>query len=208
MTLQLKVQGNTLLLANVFENFRSNCIEIYELDPAHFLSAPRLAWQAYLKKTEVELELLTNIDMLLMVEKGIRGRICHAIHRYVKTNNKYMRNYDKNTTSSYLMYLDTNNLYGWAMSQKHPANGSGWVKKLSECNSVELDERLIKNYDENSEKGYFIEVDVEYSKNLLNLHMDLPFLPERNKSKKINKLPCKISDRENYVVHKRALKQA
>ena len=69
MTLQLKVQGNTLLLADVFENFRSNCIEIYELDPAHFLSAPRLAWQAYFKKTEVELELLTNIDMLLMVEK-------------------------------------------------------------------------------------------------------------------------------------------
>ena len=106
------------------------------------------------------------------------------------------------------MYLDASNLYGWAMSQKLPANGSGWVKKLSECNSIELDERLIKNYDENSEKGYFIEVDVEYSKNLLNLHMDLPFLPERNKSKKFNKLPCKISDRKNYVVHKRALKQA
>ena len=80
----LYVQSYTLLLADVFENFRNKCIEIYELDPAHFLSAPGLAWQAYLKKTEVELELLTNIDMLLMVKNGIRGWICHSIHRYAK----------------------------------------------------------------------------------------------------------------------------
>ena len=96
----------------MFENFRNKCIEIYELDPAHFLSAPRLAWQACFKKTRIRLELLTNIDMLLMVEKGIRGGICHAIHRYAKANNKYMKNYDKNIESSYLMYLDANNLYG------------------------------------------------------------------------------------------------
>ena len=108
----LYVQSDTLLLAEVLENFRNKCIEIYELDPAHFLSAPGLAWQCCLKKTEVELELLTNIDMLLMVEKGIRGGICHAIHRYAKANNKYMKNYDKNIISSYLMYLDANNLYG------------------------------------------------------------------------------------------------
>ena len=82
------VQSDTLLLANVFENFRNKCIEIYELDPAHFLSAPGLAWQACLKKTGVRLKLLTDIDMLLMVEKGIRGGICHAIHRYAKANNK------------------------------------------------------------------------------------------------------------------------
>ena len=80
----LYVQSNTLLLADVFENLRDKCIEIYELDPAHFLSAPRLAWQACLKKTKVKLELLTNINMLFMVEKGIRGRICQAIHRYAK----------------------------------------------------------------------------------------------------------------------------
>ena len=91
----LYVQSDTLLLADVFENFRNKCIEIYELDPAHFLSAPGLAWQACLKKTEVKLELLTNIDMLLMVEKGIRSGICHAIHRHAKTNNKYMKKYDK-----------------------------------------------------------------------------------------------------------------
>ena len=91
----LYVQSDTLQLANVFEYFRNKCIEINELDHAHFLSAPGLAWQACLKKTEVKLELLTNIDMLLMVEKGIRSGICHAIHRHAKTNNKYMKKYDK-----------------------------------------------------------------------------------------------------------------
>ena len=91
----LYVQSDTLLLADAFENCRNKCIEIYELDPAHFLSPPGLVWQACLKKTEVELELLTDIDMLLMVEKGIRGGMCQAIHRYAKANNKYMNNYNK-----------------------------------------------------------------------------------------------------------------
>ena len=108
----LYVQSDTLLLADVFENFRNKCIEMYELDPAHFLSAPGLAWKACLKKTEVKLELLTNVDMLLMVEKGIRCGICHAIHRYARANNKYMNNYDKNKEPSFVQYLDANNLYG------------------------------------------------------------------------------------------------
>ena len=89
------VQSDTLLLADVFENFRNMCIKVYELDPAHFLSAPGLAWQDWLKKTEVKLELLTDVDMLLMVEKGIRGGICHAIHRYAKANNKYIKDNNK-----------------------------------------------------------------------------------------------------------------
>ena len=89
------VQSDTLLLADLFENFRNMCIRVYELDPAHFLSAPGLAWQASLKKTEVKLELLTDVDMLLMVEKGIRGGICHVMHGYEKANNKYMKNYKK-----------------------------------------------------------------------------------------------------------------
>ena len=116
-----------------------------------------LAWKACLKKTGIRLELLTNVDMLLMVEKGTRGGICHAIHRYAKANNKYMKNYDKNIELSYLMYLDANNLYGWAMSQKLPVDGFKWIKKLSEFN-----EDFIKNYDENSDKGCFLEVDVDY----------------------------------------------
>ena len=112
----LYLKSNTLLLADVFENSRKTCLKIYELDPAKFLSAPGLALQAALKKTKVELELLTDINMLLMVEKGIRGGICHAFYRYVKANNKYLKNYDKNKEPSYLKYWNVNNLYGWALS--------------------------------------------------------------------------------------------
>ena len=108
----LYVQSDTLLLADVFENFRNMCLEIYELDPVYFVSAPGLAWQTCLKKTEVKLELITDYDMTLMIEKGIRGGICQAIQRYAKANNKCMKNYDKNIDSSYIEYLDANNLYG------------------------------------------------------------------------------------------------
>ena len=94
------------------KDFWNKCIEIYEFPSVHFLSALELAWQACLKKTEVELELLSDIDMLLMVEKVIRGWICHAIRRYAKTNNEYMKNYIKIKISIYIMYLDANNLYG------------------------------------------------------------------------------------------------
>ena len=109
----LYFQKDILLLADVVENSSNKCIETCELDPAHFFLHPLLAWQACLKKTEIKSELLTDIDMLLMVEKGIRGEICYAIHRYAKANNKYMKNYDKKIESSYLEYLDENNLYGW-----------------------------------------------------------------------------------------------
>ena len=196
----LYVQSDTLLIADIFENFRDKCIEIYELDPAHFLFAPGLARQACLKKTNVKLELLTDIDMLLMVEKGIRGGICQAIHRHAKVNNEYMKNYDKDITSSYLAYLDPNNLYGWTMSQKLPINSFKWAE-LSRCNK-----RFIKIYNENSDIGYFLEVD--YPKKLFNLHKDFPFLPERKKVKKIEKLTCSTDNKEKYVLHIRALKQA
>ena len=165
---------DTLLLADVFEKFRDRCIKIYEPDPALFLTAPGLAWQACLKETRVELELLTDIDMLLTVKNGIRGGICQATDRYAKENNEYMDNYDKKIESSYLAFLDANNLYGWAMSQKLPVNGSKWVKKLSKFN-----ERFIKSYNGNSDKGYIFKVDVENPKILSNIHKDLPFLPER-----------------------------
>ena len=169
------------------------------------MSAPGLASQARLKKTKVEIELLTDIDMLLMVEKGTKGGICQAIHRYAKANNKYMKNYDKNNESSYIEYLDANNLYGWAMSQKLPVNDFKWIKKeeLSKFN-----EDFIKNYDENGNIGYFLEVDIDYPKELFNLHKDLPFLPERKKVNKVEKLICNIEDKEKYVMHIKVLKQA
>ena len=139
--------------------------------------------------------------MLMMVEKGIRGGMCQAIHRYAKANNKYMKNYDKNIESSYLMYLDANNLYGWAMSQKLPIDGFKWVEDLSKFN-----ENFIKNYDENSNKGYFLEVDVEYPKKLFNLHRDLPFLPERKKIKKCEKLVCTVQNKKKLCCSHKCIK--
>ena len=126
----LYVQSDTLSLADVFGNFRNTDLEEYELDPAHFLSLPGLAWQACLKKTSIKLELLIDYDMLLMAEEGIRGGICHSIHTHAKANNKYMGNYDENKESSYIQYLDANNLYGWAMSQKLPVNGFKWIEDI------------------------------------------------------------------------------
>ena len=189
------VQSDTLLLADVFENFRNMCIKVYKLDPAQFLSAPGSAWQACLKRTEINLELLTDVDMLLIVEKGIRV-ICHAIYRYTKANNKYMKNYNKDKEESFLQYLDDNNLYGWAMFQNLPVSGFKWKKNMSKFN-----EEFIKNYDEDSNKGYILEVDVKYSKNLHGLHEDLPFLPERIKSGKCKKLACNLYDKKLCCSH-------
>ena len=129
------------------------CLKMYQLDPAKSLSAPGLAWKAALKKTEVKLELLTDIDMLLMVEKGIRGGTYHAIHRYAKANNKYMKDYDKNSESSYLKYWNVNNLYGCAMLQKLPVN----IFKGTE-DTFPFYEDFIKNYNEESKEVYFLEV--------------------------------------------------
>ena len=115
----LYVKSDTLLLADIFENFRSTCQKVYQLDPANFVSAPGLAWQACFKKTKVKLQLLTNINMLLMFEQGIRGGICQSIYRYAIANNKYMNNYNKSIQSTYLQYLDANNLYGWSICKKN-----------------------------------------------------------------------------------------
>ena len=187
----LYVKIDTLLLADVFENFRDMCIKEYELEPAHFVSLPGLAWQACLKKTNIELELLTDYDMLLMVEKGIRGGICHSIHRYAKANNKYIQNYNKSEESSYIQYLDANNLYGWEMSKKLPVNGFKWL------DSNKINENVIKNYNENNDKGYILEVNVKYPKRLHELHSDLPFLSERMEVNKCKNSFVIYSTRKN-----------
>ena len=186
----------------MFENFKNMCLEIFEFDPVYFVSVPGLAWQACLKNIKVKLELIRDYDMLLMIEKGIRDGICQPIHRYAKANNKYLKNYDKNF-ESYLKYLDGNNLYGWAMSQKLPVNGFEWVKNLSKFN-----EDFLKKFDEISNAGYFLEVDIEYSKTLFNSHKDLPYLHERKKVEKVENLIFSIDDKEKYVIHIRALKKA
>ena len=200
----LYVQSNTLLLVDVFENFRKACIKTYELNPAHFISLPGLAWQACLKKTGVELELLTDYDMLLMIEEDIRGGICHAVHRYAKTNNRYMKDYDESKESSYIQYLDANSLYGAVMSEKLPINGFKWVNDIFGIN-----EKFVKSYDKkSSDKGYILEVDVDYPGKLHKLYSDMPFLPERMKINKTQKLVCNLHDKKKYVVHTSILKQA
>ena len=190
----LYVQSDTALLADVFEKFRDKCIEIYKLDPAHFLTAPGLAWQSCLKKTGIELDLLTDNDMLNMFENGIRGGICQASYRYAKANNEYMKNYDKNKESSYLQYLDANNLYGFAMYKKLPVDVFKWVDDLSI-----FTEDFMKNYDKESDIGYLFVVYVEYLRTLHKLHSHLPFLPERIKINKCDKLVCNLNDKENYL---------
>ena len=159
------------------------------------MSAPGLAWQACLKKTEVELELLTDVDMLSMVEKGIREGICRAIHRYAKVNNKYMKDYNKVEEESFFEYLDANNLYGWAMSEPLPVDGFDQIKDLSK-----IGKDFIKNYDKDSDKGYILEVDVKYPKNLHDLDSDLPFLPERMKINKCSKLVCNLYDKKTMLL--------
>ena len=175
----LYLKRGTLLLADFFEKFIKMFLKMYHLDPVKFFSSPGLAWQAALKKTEVKLELLTDIDMLLMIEKEIRGEICHAIHQYAKANNTYMKEYDKNKESSYFKYWNVNNIYGWAMSQKVPVNKFEWIKDISKFN-----ENFLKKYNKESDEGYFLEVDVQHPEKLHELHNDLPFLPKRMKIEK------------------------
>ena len=161
----------------------------YELD-----AAPGLAWQACLKKTDVKLELLTNFNMLLMVEEDIRGGMCHAIHRYMKANNKYMENYDQKEEFLFLEYLYASNLYGWAMEQNLPVGGFEWVEDV-----LEIVQDFIKNYNENSDIGYFLKLDIEYPKELNDLHSDLPFLLERMKINKCSKFVCNLYDKKTML---------
>ena len=129
--------------------------------------------------------------------------MCQSIYQYAKANNKYVKNYDKNKESPYLQYWDVNNLYGWAMSQNLPVNNFEWIKDTSQFN-----EDFIKNCNEESDEGYFVEVDVQYLEKLHELHNDLLFLPERMKIEKVEKLVCNLHDKTEYVIYIRNSKQA
>ena len=196
----LYLRTDVVLLANVFEAFRDACLKHYSLDPAHFYTAPGLAWKACLKKTRVRLELLTNPDMLLMFERGIRGGITQAVHRYASANNKYMGDlYDPNKESSYLQYLDTNNLYGWMMSQPLPTSKFKWVN---------IEPSQIHTLATSKIKGYLLEVDIRYPTELHDSHNDLPFMCERMEINGVKKLVPNLRDKKNYVIHIQALDQA
>ena len=157
----LYVRSDATQLADIFEQFRTLCLKEYKLDPAYFCTTPGLALEACLKMTEVKLELLTDIDMVLMFEKGIRGGICQAIQRYASANNKYMPNFNSNALSTYLMYVDANNLYGCTMRKKLPIDSFEWINDFKKFTT-----EFVKNYDDNDDISYLFEVDIEYPKNL------------------------------------------
>ena len=163
----LYLKTDVILLANVFEAFRDVCLKNYDLDPAHSYTAPGLAWKACLMKTRIRLELLLDLDMLLMFERAIRGGITQSVHRWAKANNPYMGSkFNPNEKTNYLQYLDANNLYGWAMSQPLPTRKFKWVEvKPNEIR------KLVKRKD----KGYLLEVNVKYPKELHDSHNNLPF---------------------------------
>ena len=191
------------MLADVFENFRDTTLKIDKLYPAYYLSAPCLSWQSCLKKTDVTLELLTDENMFLLYEKGIRGGMCNVVQKYAVANNKYMKNYDNTIDSLFIEYIAANNLYGWAMCKKLPIDNFMWEQDLSI-----LTNDFIKNFNENSDKGYLFHVDITYPQEIRELYADLPFLPDKMQVNKVNKLVANVHDKNNYVIHVYALKQA
>ena len=215
----LYLKSDVLLLADVFENFRKTCLQYYKLDPCHYFTSPGLSWDAMLKMTDIKLELITDIDMYQFIEKGMRGGISYIANRYGKANNKYMKNYDEKAPSKYIMYLDANNLYGWAMSQYLPTDGFKWLspKQIEKIN--------LGKYTDDSKKGLILEVDFEYPQELHDLHNDYPLGPEKVKvaqdmlsdyckkiadkfnisSGLVHKLIPTLNDKEKYVLHYRNL---
>ena len=195
---------DVLLLADVFENFWDICLKIYGLDPVYYFTAPGLAWDACLKTTGIQLELLSENNMSLLFEKGIRGGISIISNRYGKANNKYMRKgYNKNIPSKYLMYLDENNLYGCGMSMKLPTHGFKWLS------SGEMEKLFNNQVLQVWEKTpCILEVDLEYPENLHDLHNDYPFCPERVECKNgVKKLIPNLRNKTKYPIHYKNLIQ-
>ena len=215
----LYLKSDVLLLADVFENLRKTCMQYYKLDPCHYFTSPGLSWDAMLKMTNIQLELMTDIDMYQFIEKGMRGGISYIANRYGKANNKYMKEYDDKEPSKYNMCLDANNLYGWAMSQYLPTGGFRWMTE-KQINKINL-----AQYNEDSKKGLILEVDLEYPDELHNLHNTFPLAPQKvkvtedmlsdyckNIAEKYNistglvhKLIPTLNNKEKYVIHYRNL---
>ena len=196
----LYLKTDVLLLADVFENFRKTCLKHYKLDPCHYYTAPGLAWGACLKETKQELQLLKDYDMLMMFEKGIRGGISHISKRYACANNKYMKDFDESKPSTFIQYLDANNLYGWAMTQKLPTHGFKWIN-VDKPKVLKLLEKKDTN------QGFIFEVDLDYPSSLWKSHNDYPLAPEKVKIDKTEKLICSFLPKKHYVLHYKNLKQ-
>ena len=173
----------------------------YKLDSCHYYTSPGLAWDACLKETGQELQLLHDYDMLMMFEKGIRGGITHISKRYAEANNKYMENYDPDKTSKFITYLDANNLYGWAMSQRLPTHGFKWIKDLT----IEKVMKIVNG--SITKRGYIFEVDLEYPEELWETHNDYPLAPERIKIGNVEKLAGTFLPKNHYDLHYKTLIQ-
>ena len=211
----LYCRTDVLLLADVFETFRKTCMGQYSLDPAHYYTSPGLSWDALLKKTGVELELLTDYDQHLFIEKGLRGGISMVSKRYARANNHLIEGYDSSKPNTHILYLDANNLYGWAMSQPLPTGGFQWV---DDCDRLT---ETITEHPADSHEGYILEVDLEYPEELHNVHNAYPLAPERMVVKKewmseyqhelldagveVEKLVPNLYNKNSYVLHYRNL---
>ena len=203
----LYLKSDVLLLSDVFENFRKTCLHHYNLDPAHYYTSPGLAWDACLKETGQELQLLHDYDMLMMFERGIRGGISHISKRYAEANNKYMKDYNPDEESTYIQYLDAKNLYGWAMSQSLPTHGFKWMKNITKETVMDILEKANHSMSNLGRKGYIFEVDLEYPHKLWKSHNEYPLAPEKMIVNGVEKLICHFKPRKNYVVHYRNLRQ-
>ena len=156
----------------MFEKFINTCLDYYGLDPCHYFSSPGLNWDAMVKMTKIKLELISDIDMNLFIEKEMRGGISYIAKRHSKANNKYMESYDSSKESIFIMYLDANDLYGWGMSQYLPYSGFKWL------NQKEVRDFCLNFISENSSICHILEVDLEYPSELHDLHHDYPLAPE------------------------------
>lgn len=194
----LYLKTDVLLLADVFENFRDVCLKTYGLDPAHYYTAPGLSWDAMLKCSKIELDLMTDFDMIAFIKSGIRGGVSVCSNRYAKANNEYLHDYNSKARKSFLTYLDANNLYGWAMSQFLPYGYFRWV-----------DTKVNFQVSSTSDTGYILEVDLDYPDNLHDLHSDLPLCPENicTGGSKQPKLVPNLNNKRKYVIHYRNLMQ-
>ena len=194
----LYLKSDVLLLADVFENFRKTCLKHYKLDPVHYYTSPGLAWDACLKKTGQHLQLLHDYDMLMMFERGIHGGITHISKRYAEANNKYMKDYNPDKESTYIQYLDANNL---------PTHGFKWMKNITKEKVMDILDKANHSMSNRGRKGYIFEVDLEYPKKLWETHNDYPLAPEKMIVNGVEKLICHFKPRKNYVVHYRNLRQ-
>ena len=208
------LRTDVLLLADVFENFRKTAMATYGLDPAHYYTLPGYSWDCLLKLTNIRLEQITEANMYLFIEKGLRGGISMVSHRHAIANNRYMQNFDPSQPDSFLQYLDSNNLYGWAMSQPMPVGGFEWVNYTDQILETPAD----------ADHGFILEVDLNYPTSLHDEHNDYPLAPEKMKvtntmmspyqPKIIDELGVSISceklvpnlmNKSRYVVHYRNL---